>query len=820
MGQPKHSKNRNRGSASGYFLSPSRGASSVPMNAKVTPDNKAGRGSTLLSALPYAVGVFGLAFLASCVTASIMTPVQNSDATTQVNIQSNAVAYYVNIASGSGTGVISKDIQATFAGTRGIVEDELVVKSNTPSGYHVYVSMANATNGQKLVNTTDSSYFLNPISGNGLVDATAATSLSNPAALTTANTWGVAVASSRNSLFSSASEYTDGTVTNTTRFAPVPAYGAEELLFTRTGDTTVDGAESDISLATQDTIAVYYGYYATSGLPSGTYSNTVLYTAYAEAASSPTAAASGSVADYTDDTTRISFTTSLYTDRTITADQVSVTIGNRSCTNIVVSKAGAAGTNDSVVVTCTAPAQPGPGDYTATITIDDYGHTSHATVAYGNTGDAPRLLVAVTKNGTTVNYAINTMQDFAGDNFASSSDICEAWDDVEAASNYDSTNNAPYATTGNAARTYSYGNGITEAQIKASVNYDIYPDSEGTAGYYDDGLTGAQRNWNTTVAGAAQMTNINTDVPEVSLKDERDGTYYRIRKLADNNCWMTENLRLVFAADGTNSVGKIENNAIVAQDPAVTINEDNSNVGKNANGGTSASKFVTGTGTGSFAEKLAYTETSANNTKWGATDGDSTAHPTGGAVSTSSTDYTSGASSNRANTYSRSYYRSGTISTLDGDTQKYGVYYNWKAATAGTSGNYTTRGANATDSICPAGWRLPTNSNYNTLIVTTYGGADLNTGNRQVGTIAVANATYKDYHTYAMTDALQRAPLSFPFSGYYGYYSGGLGGGGRWWSSTAYSATDAYNLVFLASYLDPQDTHHQGYGFAVRCVAQ
>ena len=37
---------------------------------------------------------------------------------------------------------------------------------------------------------------------------------------------------------------------------------------------------------------------------------------------------------------------------------------------------------------------------------------------------------------------------------------------------------------------------------------------------------------------------INLDVPETHLTDARDGSKYTVRKLADGNCWMTENLRL------------------------------------------------------------------------------------------------------------------------------------------------------------------------------------------------------------------------------------------------------------------------------------
>ncbi|MDO4987400.1 MAG: hypothetical protein Q4E46_03800, partial [Candidatus Saccharibacteria bacterium] len=178
--------------------------------------------------LPYAVGVFGLAFIASCVTASIMTPVQNSDATSGVSLDATAVPYYVNIASNNGSGgIVSKDIQATFAGSRGLVTDTLKVTSNTPNGYYIYLSMANNTNGQKLVNTSDSSYFLSPID-------TGTYSMSNPGNLGAVNTWGVAVGDTYNASFDAASAYaSDDSLTATTKFAPVPAYGAEELLITR-----------------------------------------------------------------------------------------------------------------------------------------------------------------------------------------------------------------------------------------------------------------------------------------------------------------------------------------------------------------------------------------------------------------------------------------------------------------------------------------------------------------------------------------------------------------------------------------------------------
>ena len=74
-----------------------------------------------------------------------------------------------------------------------------------------------------------------------------------------------------------------------------------------------------------------------------------------------------------------------------------------------------------------------------------------------------------------------------------------------------------------------------------------------------------------------------------------------------------------------------------------------------------------------------------------------------------------------------------------------------------------------------------------------------------------------------MTNAMRRSPLSLPFTGYV-YYSNGtigtVGGGGYWWSSTAYSAAYARALAFVSGYFLPQSNDYKGYGFAVRCVAQ
>lgn len=105
----------------------------------------------------------------------------------------------------------------------------------------------------------------------------------------------------------------------------------------------------------------------------------------------------------------------------------------------------------------------------------------------------------------------------------------------------------------------------------------------------------------------------------------------------------------------------------------------------------------------------------------------------------------------------------------------------------------------ASNSICPAGWRLPSNSgtkSYYSLITTTY--------------------------KYT-TDAELVNNLGFVYSGYYFYLLGyvlSLGSNGRFWSSTAYSSTNAYILSFSNSLVDPHSTLYKGEGYSVRCVSR
>ena len=143
----------------------------------------------------------------------------------------------------------------------------------------------------------------------------------------------------------------------------------------------------------------------------------------------------------------------------------------------------------------------------------------------------------------------------------------------------------------------------------------------------------------------------NTEVgTSKQLIDSRDGKNYWVTKLADNNCWMTQNLALNLST----------NKALTPDDSDVTANwTPNSNTG---------------------------------NWDWG------TQNPTWSLKEQSGTYIQNGNSNTLIST-----------STLSTDSIEWhwarGVFYNWLAATAGGA----TDGSNTTSSVCPKGWKLPTN---------------------------------------------------------------------------------------------------------------
>ncbi|MBR2831084.1 hypothetical protein IKE83_01875, partial [Candidatus Saccharibacteria bacterium] len=159
---------------------------------------------------------------------------------------------------------------------------------------------------------------------------------------------------------------------------------------------------------------------------------------------------------------------------------------------------------------------------------------------------------------------------------------------------------------------------------------------------------------------------------------------------------------------------------------------------------------------------------------------------------------------NTANGYTNAAINVSEKTTTDsGKTWKYGIYYNYCAASAGTicaaSGSNND---NASYDICPAGWRMPTGGPSGECRALTTALTGTSTG----------NMTGDNYTT--VVNALH-LPLSGSFS------SGspnGQGSYGWFWASTRYDGSNMYHLLLNTSIVGPESYDSRYYGRSVRCV--
>ena len=236
------------------------------------------------------------------------------------------------------------------------------------------------------------------------------------------------------------------------------------------------------------------------------------------------------------------------------------------------------------------------------------------------------------------------------------------------------------------------------------------------------------------------------------MTDTRDNNTYTVRKMEDNKCWMTQNLRL-----GSTSA-------------AITLTSADSDVSANFTIPTTAVQ-TSGTTSWSYDEVRVYN----NGNSWIA--------PT--SQGSNSTVNTSG--------------------TPPSQSQYIGNYYNWYTATAGTGTQNGVTSGNATSSICPKGWKLPT------------GGANSDITGL---TGALVNITTNTGSVPTQSFTMQSSPNYFVLSGYYNSGVNNQGSYGRWWSRTAGSASNAYGLYLYTSYVAPQGSNYKYFGYSVRCLVQ
>ncbi len=293
----------------------------------------------------------------------------------------------------------------------------------------------------------------------------------------------------------------------------------------------------------------------------------------------------------------------------------------------------------------------------------------------------------------------------------------------------------------------------------------------------------------TTLSDITNMQNMTNSICADSeihetkqLRDTRDGKYYWVTKLADNNCWMTQNLDLDLNAQTTPltpetsdvSGNWVPNSGVWGPDgdePAYTAN-------------TASSSTILAENTGQRSWSL----------------GDYR-------ITNPTTPNSCGYPKNDLSQCPEQFTPYTTPTAASGDELAHyiiGNHYQWNAATAGTGGTITS--GQATSSICPKGWKLPES---NSMAVGTFGG--------------LINA----YSIGSDVAKLTSAPLYFVRGGYVDQSTGalfkGAGYEGNYWSSTPYSNdVYAYNLyIGDASAIAPSNFgFDRRNGLSIRCLSR
>lgn len=222
-----------------------------------------------------------------------------------------------------------------------------------------------------------------------------------------------------------------------------------------------------------------------------------------------------------------------------------------------------------------------------------------------------------------------------------------------------------------------------------------------------------------------------------TMIDRRDGTKYTVGKLADGHLWLLDNLAL----DLTNA-------AVVSNMDSTNTNASDTTLARLR--GSTYSNWTSGS---NYFMPLVNT------------------------------------------TYKDNANVSDSLSGATG--WKFGIYYNYCAASA-YSYCYSNSGhGNNNEDICPKGWRLPSsngsNSDYGLLY---YGGSGYNTAD-----------------TY-------RAALHLPLSGTIDSVGGAVGQGstGGWWSQTASNGDAMYSLSVGTIFNASNGTKSRNLGASVRCI--
>ena len=329
-----------------------------------------------------------------------------------------------------------------------------------------------------------------------------------------------------------------------------------------------------------------------------------------------------------------------------------------------------------------------------------------------------------------------------------------------------------------------------------TLSFGAKVDTTTASGAYSNTLTIAVVAEPKKISSLTELTYMQEMTPEICVNsqendtarliDSRDGKYYWVAKLKDGNCWMTQNLALDLSVD----------TPLTAEDSDVT------NAWAPQWSTVSDSTIGTMDNTGTLSWNLG-NYVSASPTSWEQCGAESVDSPAWCSTfvdvsNMAPMEEISGSGAIVSDGYYDAHYLVGN-------------YYQWSTATAGTGDSLTS--ADASDSICPKGWKLPTSNNAEpgsfAYLINLYGyssGSDL-----VAQPLYYVNSGFIEINRYSSEPQTRAASRSGVM----------LATNGNYWSSTAgSSASAAYRLSFYSGsvYSSGSDTRYTGQ--SVRCLAR
>ena len=267
--------------------------------------------------------------------------------------------------------------------------------------------------------------------------------------------------------------------------------------------------------------------------------------------------------------------------------------------------------------------------------------------------------------------------------------------------------------------------------------------------------------------------------------DQRDGKKYWVTRLADGNIWMTQNLDLDI-------------------DSTRTYTHNDTDLGWDTNNFDTNATWTPDTANGRYNLPVNGTSvpgwSNQNNYPYSADPGDVYY-------------YTSNSTSNDTKYDSLSACTAASHTTGECKHYHAGNYYNWTAAIASNnSSSLTTQYTNASNSICPAGWRLPIATNADQSVYE-FGELLYEQG-------VIATKTSNTYTSNGFIN-IRKSPLWFARSGYVLDSKLNLATlNGYFWSSTVNNNSLAYPLYFDSSNINPAYDGGKSNGRPIRCLAR